>query len=414
MIVDDYTRYAFDGEIDLEKVRAMNQGRSVIYEEGLTELIKGNAGKRLFATTDYREGISNSEITFICVGTPQGDDGSIDLGYIVSASRSLGEALKEKDGFHVVVVKSTVVPKTTESVVIPEIEKASKRKVGEGFGCAMNPEFLREGNAVHDFFHPDRVVVGGYDERSKDEVSRLYDTLGCPVLRTDLRTAEMIKYTSNAFLATKISYSNEIGNICKLAGIDTYKVMEGVGMDFRISPYFLNSGAGFGGSCFGKDVNALIGFARKNGYVPKILDSVLEVNESQPLKMVEMLEEVLGGLDGKRIAVLGLAFKGGTDDIRDSRAVPMIRKLLEQGSRVAAYDPKANKFMMTVFPEEDVEYHQNASSALKEAEGCLVCTDWPEFEKLDTEFDAMKRRVVVDGRHIIIRRDGIEYHGLCW
>ncbi|MFQ6055947.1 MAG: nucleotide sugar dehydrogenase [Methanosarcinales archaeon] len=241
-------------DIDQEKVNMVNSKKPPIYEKGLQELLNKYVGKNLRATTDYDE-IKNTEVTFICVGTPSNPDGSINLSIVKSASESIGLALRDKNkkDYHVVVVKSTVVPETTEKVVAPII-----RKYNNNIGFVMNPEFLREGNAVHDFMNPDRIVIGSTYKKSGDIVEQLYKGLDAPIIRTNPKTAEMVKYTSNSFLATKISFTNEIGNICKELGIDVYEVMKAVGLDFRISPYFLNAGVGYGGSCFPKDVKALI------------------------------------------------------------------------------------------------------------------------------------------------------------
>jgi UDPglucose 6-dehydrogenase len=404
-------------DIDPEKVDMINRGKPPIYEEGLEELLQKHAGEKIRATTDYDDAVANTDISFICVGTPSDDNGNIDLGIVKAASQSLGSAIGKKDGYHVVVVKSTVVPETTEKVVVPIIEQASGRKPGVDFGAGMNPEFLREGKAVHDFMHPDKIVIGAIDQRSDDAISGLYAGLKCQIkhtcqiTHTDPGTAEMIKYVNNSFLATKISFSNEIGNICKKMGIDTYKVMEAVGKDSRISPNFLNSGAGFGGSCFPKDVKALIGKAKELGYEPGLLESVINVNEVQPLMMIDLLESCTGDLGGKKIAVLGLAFKNDTDDIRESRSIPVIRALLDKGVKVSSYDPMAADNMKAIYP--DIEYCDSAIHALKGANGCLVMTEWDEFKGLCSEFKVMRRPLVVDGRNMIQCED-IEYVGLCW
>jgi len=273
----------------------------------------------------------------------------------------------------------------------------------------VNPEFLREGLAVQDFMHPDRIVIGSSEQKAGDVVESAYSGLKAPVLRVGLCAAEMIKYASNALLATKISFSNEVGNICKKFGIDVYEVMRGVGMDHRISPHFLNAGAGFGGSCFPKDVMAMIRLGERLGEDPVLLKSVIEVNEQQPLRMVELLEERIGPLAGKEVAVLGLAFKSDTDDVRDSRALPVIKELLRRGARVRAYDPMAVSNMRKIVP--DIDYCEGAAGALKDADGCLIMTEWPEFSELDREFDGMRYRVVIEGRKILSCQ-GAE--GICW
>ncbi len=398
-------------DIDEKKVQQINEGIPPIYEEGLEELLKKYSGKRLIATTDYKYAVLNTDISFICVGTPSEEDGSINLSIVRAAAESIGLALAKKNGYHVVVVKSTVVPETTEKFVLPVLEEKSGKTAGKDFGVAMNPEFLREGKAIYDFRHPDKIVVGSIDTRSGKLVSELYRNFECEITLTNPRTAEMIKYVNNSFLATKISFSNEIGNICKKLKIDTYEVMKAVGKDSRISPLFLNSGAGFGGSCFPKDVRALISKAKDIGYVPVLLESVIAVNEKQPLLMTELLQKKIGSLEGKKIAVLGLAFKNDTDDIRESRAIPVIAELLRLGAKVSAYDPLAVENMRRVFPT--ISYHNSAKEALKGADACLVVTEWDVFKKLDSEFEVMKSKTVIDGRKVITAK-GIDYEGICW
>jgi len=398
-------------DIDEKKVEQINAGIPPIYEEGLGDLLRKYAGKKLIATIDYEFAVRETDISFICVGTPSAEDGSIDLSIVRAAATNIGEALAKKKGYHVVVVKSTVVPETTEKFVLPVLEEASGKTAGKDFGVAMNPEFLREGKAVHDFMHPDKIVIGAIDRKSGDLISELYRKFECEVIRTNPATAEMIKYANNSLLATKISFANEIGNICKKLGIDTYEVMAAVGKDFRISPRFLNSGAGFGGSCFPKDVKALIGKAKAIGYSPILLESVIAVNEKQPLLMTEILIRKIGNLAGKKIAVLGLAFKNETDDIRESRAISVIAELLRLGAKISAYDPMAIENMKRVFPT--IEYSGKAEDALKGADACLVMTEWDEFRQLESESENMKEKIVIDGRRVIEAKN-IDYEGLCW
>jgi UDPglucose 6-dehydrogenase len=398
-------------DVDRSKIDQINAGIPPIYEEGLPELLKKYAGKRLNATSDYDFAVMNSDVSFICVGTPSDSDGNIDLSIIKAASMSLGDSLRAKKGYHIIVVKSTVVPETTEKVVLPIVEKRSGKRTGD-FGIVMNPEFLREGKAVYDFMHPDKIVVGSLDKSSGDIVASLYNGLDCEITRTNPRTAEMIKYANNSFLATKISFANEVGNICKELDIDTYEVMSAIGKDFRIGKYFLNAGAGFGGSCFPKDVKALIGKAKEIGYEPVLLKSVIAVNEKQPGRMVQLLKNRLGSLKGRKIAVLGLAFKNDTDDIRESRSIPVIKELLDNGADVSAYDPMANGNMRRLFGS--VRYHSSAKDALSGADACLIMTEWDEFKSLDREFNVMTNRLIIDGRHMLMPRKNVEYVGLCW
>ena len=394
-------------EVDTAKVGMINEKRAPIFEPGLENILIRTAGKNLRADLSY-DPVSTSDLTFICVGTPPKEDGSMNLTYIESASRSIGHALQKATGYHVVVVKSTVPPGTTETVVRPAV-LTSAHKTEDDIGFAMNPEFLREGRAIEDFRQPDRIVIGSNRPGSGDRVAEVYRSFSAPVVRTDLMAAEMIKYTSNAFLATKISFSNEIGNICKELGIDVYEVMKGVGLDQRIGPQFLNAGAGFGGSCFPKDVSSLAVLAGRAGVDPKILCAVLEVNEYQPHRLVALLEKKAGNLSGKRIAVLGLAFKDNTDDVRDSRAIPVIRELQKKGALVVAFDPMAGPNMQKIFPA--IEYAGSAGDALKGADGCLVMTEWPEFSRIDKEFDLMAHKIVIEGRRIL-SWNGAE--GICW
>ena len=392
-------------EIDAEKAATINAGRAPIHERGLDVLLTKHAGVRLNAGTDY-DPVARADLSFICVGTPPAAAGSADLSMVAAASRSIGEALRDGKDPHTVVVKSTVPPGTTKNLVVPTVGKYSCRA---DIGFAMNPEFLREGLAVEDFLHPDRIVIGSRDDRSGNAVAAVYRGLSAPVVRCGLTAAEMIKYASNALLATKISFANEVGNVCKRLGIDVYEVMQGVGMDHRVSPHFLAAGAGFGGSCFPKDVAALVRLAEALGEEPSLLRSVLDVNDRQPLRMVRLLEERIGDLVGKRIAVLGLAFKENTDDIRESRAIPVIAELLRQGAVVAAYDPLAAASMRRVFP--GIDYAASAADALRGADACLVMTEWPEFSGLNGEFDLMKSRVVIEGRRVLSCDDK---EGICW
>ena len=394
-------------EIDAKKADLINQGVPPIYEEKLEGILVQTSGKNLSAQSNY-SGIEDADIIIICVGTPPQDDGSADLTYITSAAESIGTALKGSKKYHVITVKSTVPPGTTESVIIPAVVKLLGDE-SDSVGFCMNPEFLREGRAIDDFLHPDRIVIGGSSEKAIQVVQKAYEKLDAPVISTSLKAAEMIKYTSNAFLATKISFSNEIGNICKKIGIDVYEVMKGVGYDHRINPYFLNAGLGFGGSCFPKDVMALIRLAERNGEEPALLKSVIDVNEQQPGRIIQILQARIGDIRGKKITVLGLAFKDNTDDVRDSRSIPVIEELLAQGAIISAFDPMATESMKKIFP--DIAYHMNAGDALDEADACLVLTEWPEFTKLKDEFNRMKSQVIIEGRKIL-SCSGIE--GVCW
>jgi len=278
----------------------------------------------------------------------------------------------------------------------------------------MNPEFLREGKAIHDFMNPDRIVIGELDRRSGDKIYELYKDFKCPIMRTTLRAAEMIKYASNAFLATKISFINEIANICERVGVDVKAVAKGVGLDHRINHRFLNAGVGFGGSCFPKDVNALISEAKEENYSPILLDAVLDLNEKQKMRVVEIASDIMD-LSNKKISVLGLAFKEGTDDIRDAPAIPTIEKLLKTGADVYTYDPKAIENAKGIFGNR-IKYCKNIDSALEEAELCIIMTDWNEFKEIYDKFKLMKNKIVIDGKRILdpdkAENYGIRYCGI--
>ncbi|MFC6837737.1 UDP-glucose 6-dehydrogenase AglM [Halomarina ordinaria] len=403
-------------DIDEDIVERLNAGESPIHEPGLPELIAEHAGGRLRATTEHAA-LAETDLTVLALQTPSREDGSIDLGVIEAGLRDVGEVLAEKEGYHVVVVKSTVIPGTTDERFVPILEEASGKTAGEDFDVAVNPEFQSQGSAVDDFLHPDKVVWGTTgDERTLALLEELYDPLvtpqDVPVVRTGRREAEMIKYANNVFLASKLSVINELGNICKQFDVDSYEVAEAIGLDDRISEQFLRSGVGWGGSCFPKDTDALRAAARTSGYEPTLLDAVVGVNDGQPRRMLELLDDHVD-VAGKRVAVLGLAFKPGTDDIRGSRAKLVIEGLLDRGAEVAAYDPTAAADAMAdLYP--DVDYVASAEEALEGAHGALVVTDWDEFAALDEAFEAMAAPVVVDGRRIVEPRDGITYEGLTW
>lgn len=390
---------------DTKKLDVISSGNSPIYEKGLDQLLHKNLG-RISTTTDLPSAVRSTDLTFICVGTPSREDGSIDLSQVREVSSAIGKTLESDEKHPTIVVKSTVLPGTTETVVIPILERESGKTAFRDFGVASNPEFLKEGSAIEDFFHADRVVIGADDPDTRQILEALYQPLTVPLFSTSIRSAEMIKYASNAFLATKISFANEIGNLCKEMEIDSYEVFRGVGMDERIGPHFFRSGIGFGGSCFPKDVRALIAHARALGTEPLILDAVIERNEAQPARMIELLKKHLD-LPGRTIGVLGLAFKPDSDDVRESRAVPVIAALRREGAAVVAYDPVAMENFRPLFPE--ITYAATAQDVLR-ADAVLILTEWAEFENLDYQ-----GRVVIDGRRITTaKRDAAVYEGVCW
>jgi len=405
-------------DVDESVVRRLNDGEAPISEPGLDDLLGRYAGDTLFATTEYDDLVDfGAEVIFLALPTPSNEDGSIDTAVVETGAEALGRLLADVEGYPTVVVKSTVVPGTTEDVIGPILERESGGVAGTDFGLAMNPEFLREGSAVSDFTDPDKLVFGTADDRAREALEAVYapliDDADVPVVHTGRREAEMIKYANNAFLAAKVSLINEIGNVCKAYGVDAYEVADAIGLDDRIGEAFLRSGVGWGGSCFPKDVDAIVAAAREAGYDPQLLQAAIDVNDRQPERMLDLMDRHVD-VEGERVAVLGLAFKPGTDDVRNSRAIPIIEGLQERGAEVIAYDPNdgATAHMRERFP--DVEYLASASPTLSGAHAALVVTDWPEFADLDREFDLMSNRVVIDGRRVIERREGLTYEGLTW
>lgn len=412
-------------DIDPAKVDMIAQKNPPIYEKGLQELLDANVPDRLTATTNLRDAVLNSELSLIAVGTPF-DGQLIDLKYIKQVAKEIGEALKDKDSWHMVVVKSTVVPGTTTDVVLPILEEASGKKAGIDFGVGMNPEFLREGEAIGDFMEPDRIVFGGIDERSIDALAELYAVFEkTDKVRTDPRTAEMIKYTANSLLATLISFSNEIANLCTAQGVDVTEVMEGVHLDRRFSPIlesgerirpgfvsYVWPGAGFGGSCFPKDVKALVAHGENGGIPMQLLRSVIEVNARQPQKMIDMLEAELGDVSGADVTVLGVAFKPGTDDIRESPSLPVIRALAEKGANVTAFDPIARKEAEHELGDI-LSFEDTLEGALEGAKAVLLMTSWPEFKDLPLKLaKGEDAPLLIDGRRFIDKDSVEKYAGI--
>ena len=412
---------------DVDKVNLINTGKSPIHEAGLDELLQKNIGDRLTATTDLKAAVENTEVSLIAVGTPF-DGSEIDLSYIRQVSADIGDALKAKTGYHVVIVKSTVVPGTTDTVVLPILEQHSGKKAGKDFGVGMNPEFLREGVAIPDFMYPDRIVVGGIDERSQDVLAGMYAPFtGVDVIKTNTKTAEMIKYTSNSLLATLISFSNEIGNLCAaVGGVDALDVMKGVHLDKRVSPIlesgervtpalttYLEAGCGFGGSCFPKDVKALISHGKKEGQSMSLLTSVIDVNREQPREVLDRLYKHFENVEGTRVAVMGLAFKPGTDDMRESPAIPVVNELIARKAEIKAYDPVAEEEAKKIFPNGGVTYCSSIEETMDQADAVLVLTRWSEFEQIPEVLKRMNvSPLVVDGRRMLPRDSVERYEGI--
>jgi UDPglucose 6-dehydrogenase len=392
-----------------DKIERLNRGQVTIYEVGLSELLLRHLGRNLSFTTDSDEAVRGSEIVFITVGTPQGEEGGADMSYVVEAASGIAASI---NGYKIIVNKSTMPVGSTRLV-----EKVIKERAGgEEFDVVSNPEFLREGTAVRDFMNPDRIVIGTESQKAAGIMSELYRSLKAPLFITDSASAEMIKYASNAFLATKVSFINAIANICEAVDADVKEVALGMGYDHRIGFEFLRSGPGFGGSCFPKDCQALIEIARGSGYHFYLLEGVMQVNREQIELTAKKVEKRLGGLAGRNIAAWGLAFKPNTDDVRDSPAVEIVRLLVDGGAKVRAYDPQAMENARTLLP--DLEYARDALDAVAGADLLLILTDWDEFKMQDFRKvgELMKSREVLDARNCLepmaIRRLGFKYEGV--
>jgi UDPglucose 6-dehydrogenase len=412
-------------DVDEGKVAAVNSAASPMHERGLDELLRRNVGSRLRATSDLRRAVLDTDLSIIAVGTPV-TDGKMDVEPICAAVSEIGSALREKAGYHVVAVKSTVVPGTTVEVLLPTLEETSDKSAGVDFGVGVNPEFLREGRAVHDFMVPDRIVLGGIDGRTIAALEDLYACFdGVELIRTNPTTAEAIKSASNALLATMVSFANEIGNLCAALGdVDAITVMRGVHLSRNLSvapgtvapiTSYLMPGCGFGGSCLPKDVTALVAHGQRHGQRMALLEAVLEVNANQPQEVITLLRRNLPALDKARIAVLGLAFKPDTDDTRDSPALRVIELLLEEGASIQVYDP--------VVPEVAVKAHRFRScadllEAVCDVEAVVLVTRWKDFEAVPDLLAGLDPQpVVIDGRRMLDREsveryDGIGYGGL--
>ena len=393
-------------DADSNRLACIARGEPPFFESGLADALNDALGtKRLRTTGSAQAAMADAEIVILCVGTPSRPDGSMDDSFLRKATEDLASGLPNA-AEPVVVVKSTVIPGTTENVVRPILEAS-----GGTYGLAVNPEFLREGHAWEDTLHPDRIVLGVDGAETATRLRALYAHVSCPIVETDLRTAEAIKYGTNAFLATKVAFANELANICQTLAVSYDEVIHAVSLDPRINARFLVPGVGFGGSCFPKDVRALVRASKDASYDPPLLEAVLLQNETQYLRAIELLEQELGDLKGRRIALLGLAFKGQTDDVRESCAVPIAEGLLERGAAVVGYDPLANENFRLLVPE--VLLTSSVREALQDAEGCILQADWPEFARLGAEDfrKAMRTPVVVDGRRILdpARMKGVRF-----
>jgi UDPglucose 6-dehydrogenase len=393
-------------DVDEAKIAALREGIVPIYEPGLEKLVDDNAA-RLSFTTSYDRLLEQCRVLFVAVDTPPTASGDADLSRV----RRVVDEVARRGGRRLLVMKSTV-PVGTGEHVMADLDGDGV----DGITYVSNPEFLREGAAIQDFLAPDRIVIGSFGDEAGDEVEALYRGIDAPVVRTSVPTAEMIKYASNAFLATKISFVNEIANVCEEVGADVRTVAEGMGLDHRIGPHFLQAGIGFGGSCFPKDVQALKQLAGNSGYHFQLLTAVIEVNHLQKRRVIGKLKHHLGNLRGARVALLGLTFKPHTDDLREAASIVLAARLRGEGATVAAYDPVLPPGDHELFP--GVTLHAEPLETVRDADALVVVTEWPEFLRLDWAAvkEAMRRPIVIDGRNVldpdVLREAGITYEGV--
>lgn len=414
-------------DVDRTKVDMINQGIAPIHESGLNELLRKNLKISLKATTDLAESVLQTDISMIAVGTPF-DGAEIDLTFVRKAAQQIGAALRCKNSYHLVVVKSTVVPGTTDEVVRPVLEEASGKRADADFGVGMNPEFLTEGQAVQDFMFPDRFVFGGQDDKSRGLLERLYSSfVGVPIIRTNNKTAETIKYTANCLLATMISFSNEIGNLCaSLGGIDVVEVMEGVHSSNYLSwpqpngtrlkapiTSFLAAGCGYGGSCLPKDIKALMAHGKRAGRPMPLLEAVNQINELQPHEVLCLLNKHFNSLEGVEVAVLGLAFRPDTSDMRESPAIPLIREMQARKARIRAYDPVTKDEAQRLFGNNGVWLCDTLAEAVNGVQAIVLVTRWEEFRRLPELLKPIEPApLFVDGRRMLDKRDFARYAGI--
>lgn len=404
-------------DINEDKIAMLQAGESPIYEDGLPDLMHKNVA-RLTYTTDYAEAYADAEVIFIGVGTPEKSDGSANLKYLYRAAEQIAASVRRDC---VVAIKSTVPIGTNDKV-----EEMLREAVAPGIRISLvsNPEFLSQGSAVHDTFHASRIVIGADNEEAFEVMKEVYKDFDSPIVTCDRNSAEMIKYASNDFLALKISYINEIANLCELVGADVRKVSEGMGLDPRIGNRFLNAGIGYGGSCFPKDTKALHWLANMNDYELKTVKAAIEVNEQQKLRMLKKLRRIKGSLRDLKVAILGLTFKPGTDDLREAPSLVNVPILLEDGVAVQAYDPVSNERFAAamsqskVMDADTIHYFESPTEALQDADACIILTEWPQIKSLqpDDFLRHMKTPLVMDGRNCYdpeeMRASGIEYHAI--
>jgi UDPglucose 6-dehydrogenase len=403
-------------DIDEEKIAMLKKGEIPFYEPGLNELVKRTSEKkRLIFTTNAKEGVDFGEVIFNCVGTPSREDGSADLQYVYAVAKTVASYAKD---YKILINKSTVPPKTAKKC--QEIVDENLINENGKVDVVSNPEFLKEGNAVWDFMHPDKIVIGAKNEKTFPILRKVYAGLERPymnVLETDWSSSEMIKYANNSFLATKISFINEMANLCDLVGADIKLISKALGMDYRISPKFLNAGVGYGGSCFAKDVKALAFTAKQYGYDPLMISAVENSNERQKKVLLNKVKKRFGSIEGKTFTIWGLSFKPKTSDIRAAPSLVIIKELLASGAKIKAYDPVANKEVSQIFGNK-IELCDNVSSSTMNSSAIILVTEWDEFRNLDLAKlgESMAEKVIFDGRNMydssFVKNEGFEHYGI--
>lgn len=409
-------------DINPHKVELIRSGHSPILEPGLDELVANVVqSEKLQVTLDTQIAIKNTEASLICVGTPSNGNGSLKLDYIENVSREIGTALADKEAYHVVVVRSTVLPTTVRQIIIPTLEKYAHKKAGVDIGVCMNPEFLREGNAIQDYYDPSYIIIGELDQRSGDVVQAMYESIDAPVVRTSLRTAEMLKYTNNAFHALKVAFANEIGRFCKEHQIDGQEIMELVCQDQRlnISPTYLKPGFAFGGSCLPKDVRALVHRAKERDIDSPILNAVMTSNARHIQRGIEMVEQT----GRKKIGILGLSFKADTDDVRESPIIPVIETLIGRGYEVSIYDAQVELTMLMgknkSFLEQQIPHiaslmKKSIDDVATKSEVLVIANNNKDFQQIPGQLRSDQILIDFVGTGRCQTNDGGTYEGICW
>ena len=393
---------------DIQKVKKILTGKAPFYEPELDNTLKNALKNGLQITTEINPIVTECKLIFIAVGTPQRKDGSIDLTMIKKVAKEIGKGLLKTKNIPIIIIKSTVIPETTLKIILPILEKESSKKVGKDFGLITNPEFLRETNAVNDTINPHVVVIGGYNDKFTKKVENFYTKFhkNVPIVNTNHQTSEMVKYANNSFLATKISFINQIATICEaISGVNVDAVAKTIGLDPRIGNLFLTAGPGYGGSCLPKDVKAIINFSNKYKIKPALLHAVEEINQQQLENIINTIKKKVGKVNGKKITILGLAFKADTDDIRDSISIKLIELLLKKGVKIIAHDSKAILNTKLVLGDK-IQYTDSIKEALKNTECAIIMTTSKEYSKINNnELKLMKKRVIIDSRRLLVNHN---------